>query len=105
MVNLPDLRMDPQSFPMKHYLFLSVPHAIEKYVQRHYKPEEVESGWHGWRARLTVADIRLPSESELRMTRSDDDLDPSDPTKTHYLAGETLWATSNEGEPRRDQNS
>jgi glycosyltransferase involved in cell wall biosynthesis len=84
------LRMCPQSFPMKHYLFLSVPHAIEKYVQRRYDPEEVESGWHGWRATLTAADIQLPSDSELRVTQSDEDLDPSEPRKTHCVDGESF---------------
>jgi glycosyltransferase involved in cell wall biosynthesis len=84
-VSFPGLRMYPRSFPMKHYLFLSVPHAIEKYVERHYDPSEVESGWHGWRASLTAADIDLPSESELRLARSDGDLDPSQPRSKHYV--------------------
>jgi glycosyltransferase involved in cell wall biosynthesis len=84
-VRFPDLKRYPQSFPMKHYLFLSVPHAIEKYVERRYNPEEVEAGWHGWRASLTAADIHLPREAELRSTLSDDDLDPSRPRKKHYI--------------------
>lgn len=84
-VAFPGLRMYPQRFPMKHYLFLSVPHAIEKYVERRYDPGEVEMGWHGWRASLNAADIRLPGESELRVTRSDEDLDPGEPRKTHCL--------------------
>lgn len=85
LVDFPGLKMYPRPFPMKHYLFLSIPHAIEKYVERHYDPEEVESGWHGWRAGLAAADIRLPSESELRRTSSDSDLDPSEPRTRHYL--------------------
>lgn len=84
-VRFPGLRMYPVSFPMKHYLFLSAPHAIEKYVDRSYDPEEVASGWHGWRAGLTEADIRLPSEAELRRTRTDDDLDASNPSLYHCL--------------------
>jgi hypothetical protein len=84
-VDFPGLRMHPQSFPMKHYLFLSVPHAIEKYVERRYDPDEVESGWHGWRATLTAADIHLPSESELRVTQADEDLDSGDPRRRHYV--------------------
>ena len=91
-VDFPGLRMYPQSFPMKHYLFLSTLHAVEKYVERTYDQKEVESGWHGWRARLTEADLRLPSESELRLTRSDADLDPSEPRSRHYL-DELLRAT------------
>src|SRR4029077_4183776 len=83
--SFPGLRMHPRSFPMKHYLFLSVPHAIEKYVERRYDPGEVESGWHGWGAHPTAGDIRLPSQSELRVNHSEDDLDPSEPRKTHYV--------------------
>jgi glycosyltransferase involved in cell wall biosynthesis len=77
--------LPPGQFRMKHYLILSVPHAIEKYVERRYSPEEVESGWHGWRARVTADDIRLPSRSELRVSLSDDDLDPGEPRKSHYV--------------------
>ena len=84
-VEFPGLRMYPDPFPMKHYLFLSVPHAIEKYVERDYDPAEVEQGWHRWRATLTEADIRLPSAAELRLTQSDEDLDPGAPRKRHLL--------------------
>jgi Glycosyl transferase family 2 len=84
-VSFPGLRMNPEPWLMKHYLFLSVPHAIEKYVRRRYDPEEVESGWHGWRASLTAADIELPTESQLRLTNGDDDLDPSAPRRKHHL--------------------
>jgi glycosyl transferase family 2 len=84
-VRFSGLRMHPEAFPMKHYLFLSIPHAIEKYVKRHYDPGEVKGGWHGWRAALTAGQLCLPSASELRVTRSDDDLDPSEPRAKHYL--------------------
>jgi len=84
-VGFPGLRMYPVSFPMKHYLFLSVPHAIEKYVQRAFDPGEVRAGWHGWRARLAAGEIRLPSRSELRVCESDDDLDGRGPRERHYL--------------------
>jgi hypothetical protein len=84
-VEFPGLRMYPISFPMKHYLFLSLPHAIEKYVERSYDPAEVESGWHGWRARVAAEDLVLPRESELRRADHDDELDPSRPRTTHYL--------------------
>lgn len=84
-VAFPGLRMHPVSFPMKHYLFLSVPHAMEKYAERSYDPAEVRRGWHGWRATLDAADIRLPAEAELRVTASDADLDPSEPRRKHVL--------------------
>jgi len=85
-VRFPGLAMYPDSFPMKHYLFLSAPHAIEKYVERRYSRHEVESGWHGWRARLSRADITLPHKAELRIWTSDSELDSSEPRARHYLA-------------------
>ncbi len=84
-VRLPDLRMCPEPFPFKHYIFLSVPHAIEKYVERRYDREEVESGWHGWRASIAAAEIDLPGEAELSRADSDSDLEPGDPRTTHWL--------------------
>jgi hypothetical protein len=80
------MRIDPRPFPMRHYIFLSVPHAIEKYVQRSYDPDEVRSGWHQWRSRVEPTDFRLPPASELREFRSDDELDASNPRTQHYVA-------------------
>jgi glycosyltransferase involved in cell wall biosynthesis len=84
------LEMYPESFRMKHYLFLSVQHAVEKFVERSYDSGELEAGWHGWRARVSPEDIVLPAASELRETRSDDDLDTSDPRDEHHLG--RVWA-------------
>jgi hypothetical protein len=82
--------MSPESFPMRHYLFLSMPDAIRKYVDRPYDPAAVAAGWHGWRAKLKPEMIRLPSQAELRIYVSDDQLDPSNPRKQHHL--EEVWA-------------
>lgn len=79
------LNMCPTSFPMKHYLFLSVPHAVEKYVERTYSPAEVERGWHGWRATLRAEDIDLPSRSELRVAEPGEELDPGRPRRRHFI--------------------
>jgi glycosyltransferase involved in cell wall biosynthesis len=84
-VRFPGLRMYPQPFPMRHYLFLSVPHAIRKYVERRYDPAEVEAGWHRARARLRPEAIRLLGQAELKPYLSDDELDASDPRTQHYL--------------------
>jgi glycosyltransferase involved in cell wall biosynthesis len=85
IVSFPGLRMWPEAFPMKHYLFLSVPHAVEKYVERGYDADEVASGWHGWRADAAPEAFALPSTAELRVTRDDADLDPSDPRTRHWV--------------------
>jgi hypothetical protein len=70
---------------MLHYLFLSVPHAIRKYVDRIFNPAEVKDGWHGWRARLSPEAIKLPAQAELRTYISDDRLDPTNPRTKHYI--------------------
>lgn len=84
-VAFPDMHMHPVSFPMKHYLFLSVPHAIEKYVERRYDPAEVRRGWHGWRASLRAEDVQLPSRSELRIAADGEGLDLSQPRERHFV--------------------
>jgi len=84
-VSFPGLNVFPESFPMRHYLYLSVGHAVSKYVERVYDPNEVESGWHRRRAALRAEDVTLLSQAELRETRSDDDLDASEPWSTHPL--------------------
>jgi Glycosyl transferase family 2 len=77
----PDLRMAPQSFPMKHYLYLSVPHAIEKYVlgRRGRKPG-------GWRSNLATSHVCLLGESELRIHIPGVELDADEPRVLHHLA-------------------
>ena len=92
VVRFRNLRMYPQSFPMRHYLFLSLRHAMEKFIARKYDSAEVKAGWHRWRSGLTEAMLKLPSENELRHYISDDRLDPSDPRKRHYLA--EIWAAA-----------
>ncbi len=78
-------RISPQPLFLRHYLILSREHMIRKYVRRRYDAGEVRNGWHGWRARLTPGDIRLPSQAELRFTASDADLDTSSPRRRHCI--------------------
>jgi glycosyltransferase involved in cell wall biosynthesis len=85
------LRMYPQSLLMKHYLVLGREHALEKFVEREFDAREAARGWFGWRAELTAEEIRFPSEAELRVTRSDMDLDSSSPSKYHYF--DPRWAS------------
>lgn len=79
------LRISPQNFVMKHYLFLSVAHAHRKYIDKTYDPGEVEAGWHRARVALRPELIKLPPESELRAFVSNDELDASNPRARHYL--------------------
>lgn len=84
-VSFPGVRMFPASFPMKHYLFLSVPHAIEKYVHRRFAAAEVRRGWHGWRARIAPGDLRLPHAADLCLSNDDADLDFSEARQHHFV--------------------
>ncbi len=84
-VAFPGLRLHPEPFLMRHYLFLSVEHAIRKYVERAYDPAETALGMHTRRAALRPEDIELQPESELREVGADGALDPSDPLTVHPL--------------------
>ncbi|NLT07387.1 MAG: glycosyltransferase [Solirubrobacterales bacterium] len=89
-VRFDGLRVWPTPFTMRHYLFLSVPHAVEKYAERHFDAEELAAGWHGWRARVTAeATARLPSREDMRVASDDTPLDPTNPLRSHLV--EDLW--------------
>jgi glycosyltransferase involved in cell wall biosynthesis len=78
-------RISPQRLFLRHYLILSHEHMLRKYVHRTYDAAEVRNGWHGWRARVTGDDVRLPSQVELRFTADDNDLDASAPRRQHWI--------------------
>jgi glycosyltransferase involved in cell wall biosynthesis len=81
----PGRAIAPQSLYMRHYLYLSPQHALEKFVRRRFAEDEVADGWFGWRAHLRAELITLPSQSQLRESSADHDLDPAQPRKTHLL--------------------
>ncbi len=82
-VQFEDLRLYPESFKMRHYLFLSVPHLLLKYVGKQYDVAELQRGQHGWRARLVEEKIKLPLQAALHTYTSDDQLDLSRPRMRH----------------------
>jgi glycosyltransferase involved in cell wall biosynthesis len=85
-VHFAGLRMAPRQLAMRHYLFLSVDHAIEKYVvSGGFADHAVKDGWHGWRHYLERDLIELPRQAELRHYVSDDLLDRSEPWARHLL--------------------
>ena len=84
IVSFPGIRPYPVDFKLKHYIVLSLDHAIQKYVKKVYAPKEVESA-HGWRATVQEHDFLLPSQSQMRLYTSDDELDPGNPLKEHLL--------------------
>lgn len=82
-----DMRLFPISLPMRHFQFLSVEHARERYGSMRYAPGELERGWHGgetgWRATFPDQAFPLPRQAELRFL--DDGLDDTDPWREHHL--------------------
>lgn len=97
-VGFPGLRICPQPFAMRHYLFLSVAHATRKWVEREYDPGELSVGWHRARAALRREQILLLAESELRRYECDDLLDASNPLRRHpVFAGNATGADRGRG--------
>ena len=84
-VRFKGVRMCPQVFPMRHYMFLSVDHAVRKYATRRHPPAALAAGWHGWREQLDPVRITLPREAELRTYTGDMDLDPLRPRTSHAV--------------------
>lgn len=84
-VRFPGLNLAPVPLNMRHYLFLSVPHAVEKFVLRRFAEEEVADGYFGWRATISADDIVLPPDEDLRFFVADHLLDASSPRTRHVL--------------------
>lgn len=84
VVQFPGIRLYPVDFKLKHYIVLSLEHAIQKYVRKSFDPKEI-AGAHGWRATAKEHEFRLPSQSQMRPYLSDDELDASNPLTEHLL--------------------
>lgn len=86
-VNFDGIRIYPNSFLLKHYMFLSEKHGIEKYSKkRKYSEYAVKNyGWHGFRATFKEENFYLPPKSKLKKLGSDGVLDTSDPTPVHLF--------------------
>ena len=97
-IRFPGMRLYPEFFPMRHYQFLSVPHARRKYDNRIYDADELRDGWHEGRSRWGqgIEPSSLPPQAELREFSADHTVDGSRPRSTHLLAD----AIAN---PRRNQ--
>jgi glycosyltransferase involved in cell wall biosynthesis len=74
----------PVDFKLKHYIVLSLEHAIQKYVKKSFDPKEI-AGSHGWRATAKEHEFLLPSQSQMRVYKSDNELDASNPLTEHLL--------------------
>jgi hypothetical protein len=80
------LRMAPRNLHMRHFLFLSIGHAREKYEAKgHFYKTSPEFAAVNWRIDFDFAQVRLPSERQLRRYDPAQPLDRSEPL-THHLA-------------------
>ncbi|SCX49241.1 glycosyltransferase family 2 protein [Nitrosospira sp. Nsp1] len=84
VVQFPGIHPYPVDFKLKHYIVLSLEHAIQKYVKKSFDPKEI-AGSHGWRATAKEHEFLLPSQSQMRLYTSDDELDATNPLKEHLL--------------------
>ncbi len=82
-VVFPDLRLCPEPFIMRHYIFLSRDHALRKYGDRVFSPRERAQSWHGDRAAVRPQTLRLPEPSQLKHLDAADTFDTSEPWTRH----------------------
>ena len=76
--------MYPIDFKMRHYLTISLEHAIRKYVKKSFKDDEVDD-LHGWRATSGEKDLMLPSNNSLYRYTNDDELSARNPLREHLI--------------------
>jgi len=82
----PDLRLAPEHFILRHYIFRNQEHAFHKYPTREFSADDLARGWHGNRVRQPAASFRFPPARLLRELTDPDDrgMDRSDPWDVHY---------------------
>ena len=85
LVDFPNLKPYPIDFILKHYMMLSLDHAIQKYVKVTHDPKAAKAGMHGWRATANENDFILPLQTQMRLYTSDAELDATNPLKKHLI--------------------
>jgi hypothetical protein len=80
------LRLAPERFALRHYMFRSQAHAYEKYPSRVYAAGDLARGWHAQRTGQPPRRFRFPKPSRLKQLRhlDDRDLDRSEPWRAHF---------------------
>ena len=76
-------RVAPDPFVMRHYLFLSLAHGLEKYGNRQYAPVDLAKGWSKERARTSNAEFRLPPFEIMKRKLPGEPWDRSSPLTRH----------------------
>ena len=85
------IRLSPESFALRHYMFRNQTHAFEKYANRSFAPRELARGWHWHGYRHPVANFAFPPADQLEYLASPDDhnLSRAHPHKRPYWMWET----------------
>ena len=80
------VRLAPESFALRHYMFRSQGHAFQKYVSRRFSAAEVQAGWHRDRTGFDRAAFTLPSPDQLLVLEDPGSraLDRSKPQRWNY---------------------
>jgi hypothetical protein len=66
-----DLRFAPESHVLRHYIVLSQPHALRKYLHRTYDPRDIQMGWQRNRLHFTVENLTIPEHSDFLQELAD----------------------------------
>jgi len=75
----------PENFILRHYIGLSLSYLNSKYSTRVHSEEEVERGWHGWRAKFSEYRLNLPATENLKLHFEDGKWDKTDPKTEHQF--------------------
>ena len=81
---IPNMRLYPEPFKMRHYQFLSLKQARTQYLENNEfdRSTVATNYWRGW---LVEERMGLPSESELNTYTSDDELSLDKPRLQHVM--------------------
>ncbi len=81
------LKISPNNYALRHYIFTSQNHAYVKYKARVFSETDiVEHGWHKNRLNIDQSKLKFPDRLLLKKMKSFDDIafDLSDPWKKHF---------------------
>jgi hypothetical protein len=80
------IRLYQTDFIMRHYIALSLDHAIRKYISRRFDAEELARGWARNRVNIAPDQLALKPSPYLRQLDRWDtvDFDRSVPTARHF---------------------
>jgi hypothetical protein len=83
-VSFDGIKPFPEPFALRHYLFLSYAHGLNKYVKRlKISEEDLAKGWMHERERTTENEFKLPDAGMMNVKEKDGPWDTSDPLKRH----------------------